>query len=293
MPKASKLRAFTILFALSLVWGSSFILIKKSLVAFSNIEVACLRLGISAIAFTPLVLFKFVKIDWSRWKTYLLVGLTGSGIPAFMYSTAQTQISSTMSGVLNSLTPICTLIIGVLVFKANTTMRKLLGVAIGFLGAAMLFVVGQNTGDSANIWYGLFVVVGTICYGFSANIVQYKLKGVSPLSLSAASFFMIGIPALSYVLFSNVAHTVTTHEYGWQSLGAVTFLSLAGTVLASIWYYHLVQITDAVFSSSVAYLMPIVAIGWGAVDGEHITIFDLLGMALILVGVYLIKKKKK
>lgn len=292
MPQASKLRAYTILIALSIVWGSSFILIKKSLVAFDNIEVACLRLGISAIAFSPLVLLRKVKIDWSRWKTYLMVGLTGSGIPAFMYATAQTQISSTMSGVLNSLTPICTLIIGVVVFSAQTTWRKWLGVGIGFLGAAMLFIMGQNSGDSSNIWFGLFVVVGTICYGFSANIVQYKLQGVSPLSLSAASFLMIGIPALVYVLLSDISYTASTHEYGWQSLAAVSFLSLAGTVLASIWYYHLVQITDAVFSSSVAYLMPIVAIGWGAIDGELISLFDLLGMALILVGVYMIKKKK-
>ena len=290
--KASPLKAYSILIFLSLVWGSSFILIKKALIAFDPIEVACLRISISSIAFIPFLLWQFKNVDWKHWKFFLLVGLTGSGIPAFMYAIAQTQISSTMSGVLNSLTPIFTLIVSILIYKNPFNLNKVQGVILGFIGAAMLFILGDSGDSGNNQWYGLFVVLGTFCYGFSSNIVQHNLKGIRSLIISAASFCMIGPPAFAYLLSTDVLVDITSHEYGYHSLGAIFFLALAGTVMASILFYYLVQITDAVFSSTVAFIMPIVAILWGIFDGEIFLITDLIGMKLILGGVYMIKKKK-
>jgi len=78
--KASPLKSYSILIFLSLVWGSSFILIKKALIAFDPVEVACMRISISAIAFTPFLLWQFRNVDWKKWKYFLLVGFTGSGI---------------------------------------------------------------------------------------------------------------------------------------------------------------------------------------------------------------------
>jgi len=231
--KASPLKAYSILIFLSLVWGSSFILIKKALIAFDPIEVACMRISISSIAFVPFLLWQLKNVDWSKWKYFLLVGLTGSGIPAFMYAIAQTEISSTMSGVLNSLTPIFTLIVSILVYKNPFNLSKVQGVILGFVGAAMLFVLGESGEVGNNQWYGLFVVVGTFCYGFSSNIVQHNLTGIRSLIISAVSFCMIGPPAMTYLFTTDIVTDITTHEYGYQSLGAIIFLALAGTVMAS------------------------------------------------------------
>lgn len=291
--KASPLKAYSILIFLSLVWGSSFILIKKALIAFDPIEVACLRISISSIAFVPFLLWQLKNVDWSQWKYFLLVGLTGSGIPAFMYAIAQTQISSTMSGVLNSLTPIFTLIVSIFIYKNPFNLNKVQGVLLGFIGATMLFVLGDNGSTGSNQWYGLFVVMGTFCYGFSSNIVQHNLTGIRSLIISAVSFCMIGPPALAYLCTTDIYSNIITHEYGLQSLGAIVFLALAGTVMASILFYYLVQVTDAVFGSTVAFIMPIVAIIWGIFDGEIFLITDFIGMILILGGVYMIKKKQK
>lgn len=285
--------AYSILIFLSLIWGTSFILIKKALITFDPVEVACMRISISAIAFTPLLIWQLKNIDWSKWKFFLLIGLTGSGIPAFMYAIAQTQISSTMSGVLNSLTPIFTLIVSILVYKNPFNLNKIQGVILGFVGAAILFILGDSGDVANNQWYGLFVVFGTFCYGFSSNIVQHNLVGIRSLIISAVSFCMIGPPAIAYLFTTDIITDITTHPYGYQSLAAIAFLALVGTVMSSILFYYLVQVTDAVFGSTVAFIMPIVAIIWGVIDGEIFLLTDLIGMALILGGVYLIKKKKK
>lgn len=246
----------------------------------------------SAVAFTPLLVWQWRSIPWHKWKAFLMVGLTGSGIPAFMYAIAQTQISSTMSGVLNSLTPIFTLIVSIVIYRNPFNLSKIQGVILGFVGATMLFVLGGASDTAANQWYGLFVIIGTICYGFSSNIVQNDLKGERSLIISAVSFCMIGIPGIIILAYTDISTDIQTHTFGYQSLASVAFLSLAGTVLASILFYHLVQQTDAVFGSTVAFLMPVVAILWGLVDGEIFKFTDLIGMTLILGGVYLIKRKK-
>jgi len=263
------------------------------LISFDPLEVACMRISISAIAFTPFLLWQLKNVDWNKWKFFLLVGFTGSGIPAFMYAIAQTQISSTMSGVLNSLTPIFTLIVSILVYKNPLNLSKIEGVILGFVGAAMLFILGDSGDSGSNLWYGLFVVIGTLCYGFSSNIVQHNLAGIRSLIISAVSFCMIGPPAIAYLSTTDILTDITTHEYGYQSLAAIAFLALAGTVMASVLFYYLVQVTDAVFSSTVAFIMPLVAILWGLFDGEIVLMTDLIGMILILGGVYRIKKKKK
>jgi drug/metabolite transporter (DMT)-like permease len=288
--KPIELKSFIILMALSLVWGSSFILIKKALIAFDPIDLACMRISISALAFTPIILIKRKVIPWKDWKLFMAVGLTGSGIPAFMYFVAQTNISSTVSGLLNSLTPIWTLLIGIIIFKNTMDISKIIGVFIGFLGAAMLILFGKSEGANANLWYGLFVVLGTLCYGMSGNLVKHYFQNVKSLIISATSFFLIGMPAMVYLLYSGALTHIEWTPDQTYSFGAVLILSLVGTVLATIIFYKLIQDTTAVFGSSVAYLMPLVAMGWGFLDGEPIGFVIILSMILILTGVYLIKK---
>ncbi len=282
--------SWAILLFLSLVWGCSFILIKKSLLAFDPVQLACLRLGISSLAFAPIVFWHRRDIDWAQWPKFVAVGLTGSGIPAFLFSFAQTQISSSVAGLLNSLTPIWTLIIGIFIFRLSFNKIKLLGVILGFVGAASLILLGNETSLGGNPIYSILIVIATVCYASSVNMVQAFFSHTKPIIISSMSFFLIGPPALVYVFFTDFTTVMLTHDDALFSLGSVTLLSLMGTVMASILFYVLVQKTSAVFASTVTYLMPIVALIWGLLDNEPVTLLHIAGMSTILVGVYITKK---
>ncbi len=288
---AERIKGFVVLGILSIIWGSSFILIKRGLVVYAPEQVASLRLSISAVAFIPVFLWRFRKIDWSKWKSLVVVGLTGSALPAFLFSFAQTKISSSVAGILNSLTPLFAFILGILIFGSAFRWSKLGGVLLGLTGAVILILYGNDAGFKGDFWYSLLVVLAAACYGTSVNTVGTYLKNMSSLTISAVSFLMIGTPALIYLFSTDFVIRLTTDPQGWTALGYISILSLAGTVLASIIFFQLVHWTNAVFASTVAYLIPIVALGWGILDGESITIFHFLGMVFILAGVYLSKGK--
>lgn len=279
-----------ILIFLSVLWGCSFILIKKALISFDPVQLGCLRLGISSLAFTPIVWWHKHEIDWKKLPLFIAVGLTGSGIPAFLFSYAQTQVSSSLAGLLNSLTPIWTLIIGIFLFRLKFSNIKLIGVIIGFIGAGMLILLGNGSISGGIQWYGLLIVIATICYGSSVNMVQAFFGQTKPVIISSMSFFVLGFPAWVWLFTTDFVHILMDDERAWYSMGAVVFLSLFGTVLASMIFYNLVQKTSAVFASTVTYLMPIVALLWGIWDGESVTILHFAGLALILAGVYFTKK---
>jgi drug/metabolite transporter (DMT)-like permease len=264
---------------------------KKSLVALSPMQLALIRICIAAIAFSPIILKYRKEIDWKRWHYLAIVGISGSGIPAFMYAFAQTRINSSVTGILNSLTPIFTFLIGVIIFKNLFQWSKLFGVILGFLGAASL-VLFLNAGidTSGNMFYSGLVIIGTFCYGISVNVINKYLKDFKSILIGAVSFGFIGVPALLYLILVEDFTTSFAHPDIAMSLAAVIVLSLFGTFLASIFFFDLVQKTDAVFASSVAYIMPGVALLWGFVDGEALGIAHLFSMILIIFGVYLIKK---
>lgn len=285
------LQSWAVLLLLSVIWGSSFILIKKALIALTPVQLACIRITLSSLAFTPFFFSNLRKVDWSRWHKFLIVGLTGSGIPAFMYAIAQTQISSSLSGIFNSMTPIFTLVIGVLFFGAGKSWLKTLGVLLGFMGVYALFHYSQGS-EGGDLRYAWLLLVGTLCYGTSVNVVKTFFQDTRPWIISAVSFFMIGPPAMVYLLTSGAIPEIMSQPDVALSLGAALILSLVGTVLATIVFYKLVQDTNAVFGSSVAYIMPVVALLWGFLDGEILQLGHLLGMVLILTGVFLIKKAK-
>ena len=285
------MRIWLVLVLLSLVWGSSFILIKKSLIAFSAMEVACLRMAIAAMAFMPLVLARWSRIDWSRLGYLLGVGLTGTAIPAILFSTAQTQISSSLTGILNSLTPLFTLVLGILFFNRKSGWSKVIGVLLGLAGAILLILMSGNKGMEGNIWYALLVVMAALCYGTSSNLVGTYLQDMSSLTIAAASFGLVGVPGLIYLfLGTDFVYTMGHHDQAWISFFYVSLLGLVGTVAASVLFFRLIQWTSPLFSSTVAYLIPIVALLWGVLDGESIYYYHFFGMALILVGVYLSRR---
>ena len=285
------IRNWLALLVLSLVWGTSFILIKKSLIAFSAIQVACLRMSFSALAFVPLILMQWSKIDWSRIGYLLAVGLTGTAIPAILFSEAQTQISSSLTGILNSLTPLFTLVLGITFFKVPFKWAKAVGVLLGLMGASTLILMSSTSGIEGNIWYALLIVLAALCYGTSGNLVGAYLKDMNSLIIAATSFGLVGIPGLIF-LFSGTdfIYRMGHEPHAWASLGYVSILALFGTVAASVLFFRLIQWTSPLFSSTVAYLIPIVALMWGVIDGEPVFLFHFFGMALILAGVYLSRK---
>lgn len=281
---------YLLLALLSIIWGTSYILIKKGLIALSPMQLAGVRLTVTALAFMPWLLFRLKKIAWSKWKYLLIVGLMGSGIPSFLYALAQTKISSSVTGILNSFTPLATLVIGIFVFGSSFRWNKFFGVALGLAGALLLLLYGEATKSESDVWYGLLVVIGAVCYAISANVVGHKLQGLGSISISALSFFLTLPLGLSLVLLNDTLTTVCAHPQGWESFGYTVLLALSSTVFASVLYFRLIQNTSAVFASFVSYFMPIVALFWGAMDGEAITLYSMVGMGLILGGVYIAKR---
>ena len=284
---------FVILGILSLVWGSSFFLIKKALVAFEPEQVASLRISLSALSFLPIVLYHFRKIDWQSWRWLLVVGLTGSAVPAFLFSTAQTELSSTIAGILNSLAPFFTLVFGLLIFKVAAKRSQIGGVLLGLFGAILMTMAGEQGSAFGNLLYGLLIVGAAACYGFSANVVASRLQHMKSIHLSSASFVLVGPLGLIYLFSTDFLEVLQTHPHGKASFAAVIFLALVGTVAASVLFYWLIQKTSALFGSTVAYLMPVVSLGWGLWDGEAINHWHFIGMGLILLGVWLSKGKRR
>ena len=278
---------------LAFVWGSSFILIKKSLLSFDPLIVSALRVSISSICFAPIVFFYRKEIEWRRWPLFVLIGLSGSGIPSFLYPIGQSQISSSLAGVLNALTPLFTFIFAVLIFKSKFNIKSLVGLSLGFLGTCILILYGEALSANTNVWYSIFIIAGTVCYGLNVNLVKSFFQNTKAIIVSSCSFFIIGPPAILYLLFTDGLKKSFSQPDFYISLSAVTTLSIFGTVLSTILFFRLIQKTSPVLSASVSYLIPIVAIAWGIFDGEIFTIFHMIGMFLIIGGIYLIKGNSK
>jgi drug/metabolite transporter (DMT)-like permease len=288
---SNRLKSFLLLVLLAVIWGSSFFLIKKSLIAFQPTQVMGLRISITGFLFLPFLRTGLKKIRHKNWLPLLVVGLFGSAIPAFCYAFAQTHISSITTGILNSLTPLFTLLLGVLFFQVKHSIYKLAGVLFGLVGAVLLIINIQTHPLETNIFYASFIVIGTICYAISGNVVKEYLIGLKAFSISVVSYSFIAPIGLATLWFTRVDEVFYTHEQVWISFASVTALAIAGTVLASLLYFYLVQITSALFASLVSYLIPIVAMLFGFFDGENIEIIHILGLLLISAGVYLAQIK--
>jgi len=291
-PPISKNQAFLTLGLLSLIWGTSFILIKKSLVTFSPSQVACLRMSISAIAFLPVLAYKHRQMDWSKLPFLLIVGLTGSGIPAFLFSTAQTRISSYLAGMLNALTPVFTMILGLIFFRSKFTSIQMLGVFIGFIGAAGLVFIRSVGGISSDTFYASLIVIATCCYGISVNTIKSFLTGVDTLLISSVSLLVVGIPYGIYLFTTDFLDRFQTIPDAWWAFGCLATLSVFGTALSNILYFHLVKVSGPLFASAVTYLMPVVALVWGLIDNEVFHPLHIIAFLAILAGVMLINRKK-
>lgn len=287
----TKLSSWIILLALAVIWGSSFILMKRGLDVFSSDEVAALRIVIAFIALLPFAFTRIKKEDIVHWKGILGQGLLGNFFPAFLFTKAETGISSALAGMLNSLTPVFTLITGLLIFRTRTGWLNALGILMGFAGAIGLLYVGKKGDFGNNLGFGSYVVIATVCYALSVNIIKKHLSTMDSVTSTVWAMCCIGPPALVYLLSTDFASKLS-HPLAMQSLICITILAVVGTAISVIIFTVLVKQTNALFASSVTYLIPIVAILWGLIDGEVIEFQHFMWIFLILLGVYLVNKKR-
>ena len=280
------------LFLLSGIWGSSYILIKKGLVGLSPIQLSCFRIVITSLILVFFGLRHVRNLSRNQWKWLFVTGFFGTFFPTFMFAYSETKIDSSVVAVLNGLTPLFTLFIAVLFFGYTFRKLQFLGVAVGLLGTIMLISDEYSSKSFSNANYSLLVLIASLCYGFNVNILKYKLKGVSSIGIAIGNFLAITPPAFILLLLSDFSwNTFYKEEDIITSLLFVFILASMGTALAKVMFNELVTISSPVFSVSTTYLLPIVAIGWGMLDGESFGISKFLSAFIILLGIYLITKK--
>ncbi len=290
--KQPALKHWILLSILAVIWGSSFILMKKGLEAFTFDQVAALRIFLTFLAVIPVILVKLKDFRRKHLFPTLFVGIIGSAIPAFLFTAAETKIDSAVAGILNSFTPLCTLLIGVVLFGAAFKAQRLVGIIMGLLGAAALIYFSTPPELDGGYLYGGFILLASICYASSINVIKHYLQDMNPILLTAMTFALLGPVFGFYLAGTDVWSRITTHELGWQALGYVTILAVLGTALASAMFFYITQETNPVFASTVTYLQPIVALFWGFLAGEYIGWPHLLGLGMILGGVFLVSKVK-
>lgn len=288
------IRKWIFLLLLSLIWGSSFILIKKGLIGLTPLQLGSYRIVISSIIIF-LFGFKSLKgLNKKKWKWLAISGFLGSFFPSFLFAYAEIQVDSAIASVLNSLVPLNTLLLGYLFFKIKSNSFQIIGVIIGFIGAIFLILEGYAINPNNNYNYSVLIILATLMYAANVNIIKRHLNDIRPLTITVANFTTIIIPSLVVLIFSGGFDNVTiSNSSFFQSLGFVVVLSIFGTALAKILFNTLIQISTPVFASSVTYLMPLVALGWGILDSEFFSINQGLASLLILSGIYLSNKRNK
>ncbi|WP_417362349.1 DMT family transporter [Galbibacter sp.] len=281
------------LFLLSIIWGSSFILIKKGLVGLTPIQVGSLRILFSAV-FLFCIGFKYVfKLNKEQWKWTAVSAFCGVFAPAFLFAYAETEIDSNIAGILNSMVPLFTILIGFIVFKIRFKGNQLAGVIIGLIGAVLLIFQGARLNPDQNYYYSLLIILASFLYATNANVVKSKLQDVSVMAMSVGNFVLMALPAFGILIYSGFFDTYNLQQPKVaDSLVFVAILGVVGTGITIMVFNRLIQISTPVFSTSVTYLTPLVGILWGVFDGEYFGVYHFIATGVILFGVYVVNFKR-
>ena len=276
---------------LALTWGSSFILVKKSLVAFSPYEIGAIRVAVSGLILGVIGFPAIFKMPRKTLFWVIVAGFFGNFLPMFLFPIAQQKVSSSLAGILDALFPMFVLAFGFILFRIKSTWIQVLGAVIGFLGAASLIYFSEVNTDSSQFWYAMIVVFAGASYGVNAVLIKQKIPNLSSLKLTASVFSFWSIPSLIILYFTGIFQNFQMTPEVSEAMGYLGFLTIFGTAIAMALYYKLIQNTSAVFASSVSYALPVVAVIWGILDEEKFTYWYLIGGVLIAVGIYLIREK--
>jgi drug/metabolite transporter (DMT)-like permease len=283
------LESWLLLTSLTLIWGTSYIIMKKALIVYTPIEMASLRITIAGLVCLPFLRKALGHIPRDKFGKAFFVGAIGSGIPAFLFAYAMSRISSSVGGIINSLSPLFTVLTGLLFWNIHAPRIKVLGIFIGFIGALVLVFGKHGLELNVDVGYAILPVIATFCYGTNSNYVRQNFPAANSVMLTAIGMTMIAIPGFAILMGTDFLQRI--HQPGaWRALGYIAILGGFNTVVSNILFYKLIQKSGALFAASVTYLIPIVAIAWGIWDHEGIAPYHFAGMALILLGVYFVSR---
>ena len=288
MENNNPVNPYVFLGILAIIWGSSFILMKEGLKHFSSYQVAAMRISFAGIALFPFVKWREVVIRAGDLKYFIISGILGSAIPAFLFTAAQTKISSSLAGAINGLTPLFALLVAVVFIGVKFNKLKVYGVIVGLLGAFFL-IVGQEL--NFDIKYTSLAVLAAVCYGINVNIIKQKLNDYPPRLVAALPLAIISIIGVGVMLYLGF-DVSWNQEQDVKSLVAIVLLAVVGTSLSLVMFNRLIQQTNTVFATSVTYLIPIVALFWGFLANETISTNQMIGLGFILIAIWLIRKDK-
>lgn len=277
---------------LSIVWGSSFILMKEGLTVLSAYQVASLRMLFSGLVLLPFAFRAFKKIPKEKMGIVFLSGFLGNFIPAYLFCIAETNIDSSIAGILNSLTPLFTIVVGLSFFKTTINKQKMIGVIIGFIGLCLLFAAGKNI-SFQNLSFASLVLVATFFYGLNVNVVGKFLKNIRSIDIVSVAFAFLIIPS-AFILYLTGYFSMPYNNLGFQQASiAGIVLGVVGTSIASILFYMLIKRSTIIFASMVTYGIPVIAVAWGVYFGESISILQIGSLFIILAGVYIVNKPQQ
>lgn len=278
---------------LALMWGSSFILMKKALVGLSPLQAGAFRILIAAVILISIGYRKIKMISKIQWKYIAIVAFTATFFPVFLFSYAISEIDSSVSAILNSLTPLITMFIGVLFFSYQFSRKQVIGILVGLVGTIMLIVEGAELNPNQNYYYAILIFIASTGYAFSLNVLKKRLGDLDALSITVGCFVLLFIPATMVLLFSGFFEDDIYTKQVALSIGYVSLLAIFGTAIAKVMFNKLVQISTPIFSSSVTYLITVVAVSWGFVDGEKLSLYQVFSILIIFLGVYMVNKKSQ
>ena len=295
MPEIQVLREkifnWTLFIVLSFIWGSSFVLMKEGMQVLSPYQVAALRILSAGVVLIPFAFRAIKQVPKNKLGLVALSGILGSFIPAFLFCLAETKIDSSLAGILNALTPFFTILVGIAFFELKAERKKIIGILIGFIGLILLFT-GNGHIDFKNVSYSSFIFVATILYGLNVNMVGRHMHGIGSVNIATLAFVFLIIPCLFILYFTGYfALPLSQKDYIFSTV-ASAILGIMGTAVASILFYMLIKRAGAVFSSMVTYGIPFVAVFWGLLLNEEISILQIVSLSVILAGVYLANSNK-
>ena len=278
---------------LSLIWGSSFILIKKGLVGLNSVQLASLRMIFAASVIYIYSYNSIKKIPKKSWKWIVITAYLGTFFPVYLISYGQTEIESGLASIITTVTPINTLIIGIIFFSLTFSIKQLLGLFIGLVGAVLLLYEASETNLNSNIYFSFFIYLTTVGYAASVNLIKKYLTNIPPEAVTAGIFLSISPPAIIVLYFSDFTDLNFQDPVILKSIFFVLVLGVFGSAIAQTLFNKFVKISSPIFASAVTYTMPVVAIFWALIDGEILSIMQFFATAIILIGVYLVNKRKQ
>ncbi|GHN01069.1 permease [Cytophagales bacterium WSM2-2] len=292
MSDNNRFTSIVLLAVLSLIWGTSFILIKQGLKVFTPAQVGSLRVAAAVVFLLPVAFQRLKELHSADYWKLFVSGMLAVFIPAFLFSTAQTHLDSSLAGILNTLSPVWTMILGFLFFSQRFRGLAIIGIILSFGGCVVLAMARVGGGFGSFNVYALLIVLACACYGMNLNFLKFKVTHLQPMTIISTSLLLIAPLAYIYLFgFTDFTDRLANTDGAWKAFGYIMILALMSTAVANLLFYKLLKISSPLFASSVTYVMPIVSVMWGVIDGEHLQVGHFAGMVLILGGVFLANRK--